>query len=76
MAAAIAVAIATSASVPDTAASAGPQASIPDAAPPSTGSLWERLDHDRFVERLGSLDLERTLEALEATEPAADEIER
>ncbi len=76
VAAAIAVAIATSASVSDTAASAGPQASIPDAEPPSNGSLWERLDHDRFVERLGSLDLERTLEALEATEPAADEIER
>ncbi|MGA0419682.1 MAG: hypothetical protein ACO3P9_06600 [Phycisphaerales bacterium] len=37
--------------------------------------IWDRLDHDRFVERLGSLGLERTLEALETTEPSADEIE-
>lgn len=40
------------------------------------GTLWKRLDHDRFVERLGSLGLERTLEALDATEPAEDEVER
>lgn len=43
---------------------------------PAAGSLWDRLDHDRFVERLGSLGLDRTLEALDRTEPAGDEVER
>jgi len=47
-----------------------------DSAPTTPSSLWDRLDHDRFVERLGSLGLGRTLEALEATEPSGNGVER
>ena len=56
-----------------------PAAFARDDGPPATtedSSLWSRLDHDRFLRRLSALGLERTLEALEATEPTDDEIER
>jgi len=37
--------------------------------------LWSRLDHDRFVERLGSQGLDRVLDALDRAEPAESTIE-
>lgn len=37
--------------------------------------LWSRLDHDRFVERLGSQELDRVLDALDRAEPAESTIE-
>ena len=37
--------------------------------------LWSRLDHDRFVERLGTQGLDRVLDALDRAEPADSTIE-
>lgn len=49
---------------------------VAPALPPGNGDLWSRLDHDRFVEMLSAPELARTLEALEASEPSSEPVER
>jgi hypothetical protein len=59
-------------------ANAAPQRSAATAPPPRSATandVWSRLDHDRFVEALGSQGLGTTLEALDRSEPSADPIE-
>lgn len=52
---------------------ASPQRTPPSAA--AGDDVWSRLDHDRFVEGLGSQGLGTTLEALGRAEPSTDPIE-
>ncbi len=54
---------------------ASPQRSPAPPPPASSNDVWSRLDHDRFIEALGSQGLGTTLEALERSEPSADPIE-
>ena len=52
---------------------AAPQRTPPAAT--SANDVWSRLDHDRFIEGLGSQGLGTTLEALDRAEPSSDPIE-
>jgi hypothetical protein len=49
--------------------------SAPPPPPSASNDVWSRLDHDRFIDALGTQGLGTTLEALERSEPSADPIE-